>query len=29
MHAEVPWQSIAGYRNVLVHDYLSILYGMQ
>jgi uncharacterized protein with HEPN domain len=23
-HSEVPWQSIAGFRNVLVHDYLGI-----
>ncbi len=23
-HPEVPWQDIAGFRNVLVHDYLGI-----
>jgi hypothetical protein len=23
-HPEVPWQNIAGFRNVLVHDYLGI-----
>jgi uncharacterized protein with HEPN domain len=23
-HPEVPWQAVAGFRNVLVHDYLGI-----
>ena len=23
-HPEVPWESISGFRNVLVHDYLGI-----
>ena len=23
-HSEVPWESISGFRNVLVHDYLGI-----
>ncbi|HUT54766.1 MAG TPA: DUF86 domain-containing protein [bacterium] len=23
-HAEVPWKDIAGFRNVIVHDYLGI-----
>lgn len=24
MYAEVPWSAIAGFRNVLVHDYLGV-----
>ena len=24
VHREVPWESISGFRNVLVHDYLGI-----
>jgi uncharacterized protein with HEPN domain len=24
LHPEVPWQSIAAFRNVLVHDYLGV-----
>jgi uncharacterized protein with HEPN domain len=23
-HPEVPWQAVAGFRNVLVHDYLGV-----
>jgi uncharacterized protein with HEPN domain len=23
-HPEIPWQAIAGFRNVIVHDYLGI-----
>lgn len=23
-HPEIPWQAIAGFRNVLVHDYLGL-----
>jgi len=23
-HPEVPWESISGFRNVLIHDYLGI-----
>ena len=23
-HPEVPWESVSGFRNILVHDYLGI-----